>query len=187
VASGGVISPPLADYDATGLGSDPHVRGAGTKKETADSTNLDWKALSQGGFIADYTAPIDVRVGDYSYGSQIITSDSARLHDPVGGSTTVGTGLLIVTGDLWVTGEEVQWNGIVLVGGEIYFKATTQLFDGIVVSGLKEQLSIATSVGDLGPGYVDVDYNSCLVKQTLQNFTGFAPIPNGWVDNWAVY
>jgi hypothetical protein len=183
----GVINPPQSDYATSGLGSSPNVLGTGTKKETADGTNVDWKAVSQGAFTADFSSPINVRVADYNYPSQIITSDSARLHDPSGGGVTVGTGLLIVTGDLYVTGEEVQWYGIVLVGGEIYFKAGTQLFDGIVITGLKEQLSVATSVGALGTGYVDVDYNSCLVKTTLQNLTGFAPVSNGWVDNWAVY
>jgi len=43
------------------------------------------------------------------------------------------------------------------------------------------------SKGDIGDYPVVVQYNSCRIRDALAKLTGFAPIPNGWVDNWATY
>ena len=183
-------SPPSigAGYATSGLGAAPHVRASGaTSKSVADSTNIDWNALTTGGFSPDYTSAVNVRINASDYASQFITSDSARLNDPAGGGFTTGTGLLIAKDDLYVTGEQVQWNGIVLVGNKIFFQATDQRFDGIIISGLKAQLGATVAAGSFGTNYVDVDYDSCKLNQSLAKLTGFAPIINGWVDNWATY
>lgn len=189
VGSGGPGPPALSDppYSTSGLGFAPHVVAPASKKTVADSTRIDWLALTAGGFTPDYTSAINVRTHPSDYASQIITSDSARLNDPSGGGTTTGTGLLITTGNLYVTGDLIQWNGIVLIGGRLVASANDQRFDGFVVSGLKEQLGTAVSNGDLGAGYLDIDYDSCIANTTLAKLTGFAPITNGWIDNWATY
>ena len=30
-------------------------------------------------------------------------------------------------------------------------------------------------------------YNSCNIAKAMERFIGFVPIPNAWVDNWAMY
>lgn len=185
----GTVQPlnPGGSYSTTGLGAAPHTTSPWSKRATADSTNVDWDALMKGAFTPDYTSAITVRVHASDFASQVITSDSARLHDPSGGVTTTGTGLLIASGDLYLTGESIQWNGIILVGGRLHPNASQQLIDGIVITGLKEQLGIFVDPGYLGGGNFDVDYNSCHLTTTLAKLTGFAPITNGWIDNWATY
>lgn len=180
-------APTLSPY--TSNGASPNVLASGTKAATATATNIDWKALTGGGFTPDYTSQNDVRVNDNTYPTQLILSDSAVLNDPAGGGFTIGWGLIIAPGNLWVTGDNVQWYGVVLVGGTITFNANTQRFDGLVVSGLDEQLGVAVGTGGFTTGSknLDIDYDSCRITDALARLTGFAPLTNAWVDNWATY
>jgi hypothetical protein len=141
-------------------------------------TNIDWQALTTGAFTPDYTS---LQYGSGAYASQYIG----------GNLTTIqgwGSGLLIVNGDLTLDGSWFQWYGVILVGGRIIFNNSSYTYvEGALISGLKEGLGTSVSSTTVGNRDVAIYYSSCAVRQALASLTGFAPITNGWVDNWAQY
>ena len=149
----------------------------------ADSTDVDWFATVTGGLTPDYTS---LQPGNWDYPVQMITGD---LEVGSSGSVIYGTGLLVVTGDFRITGSFFQWYGVVLVGGRVRFDADDQRFDGYVVSGLNEQMGVnvqRTKLGGAGD-YTDIDFNTHYIRRAMQPLTGFVPIGNAWMDNWATY
>ncbi len=178
--TGEAPSLPVA-YTTNGTGLPPHVVPSGSGPTVANLTKIDWLATTTGGVIPDYTY---VRTGDTSYPVMLVTGDATL---GAVGLTTLGYGTLIVTGRLTTNGNFVQWYGIVLVGDEIRFAADDQRFDGIVVTGLNEQLSPIPKKTVIGGGYLNIGYDSRFVRLATRPFAGFFPIENGWVDNWASY
>lgn len=153
---------------------------SGTGAEVAALTQVDWNATINGGFIPDYTS---FRPSNGSYPSQLINGDLDIRN-------RWSSGILIVTGDLRMSGSWGYFLGIVLVGGEIKFDATYNYLIGAVVSGLNEALPFGnTPRGDIFESnrHLYIQYNSCTVRTALQNLTGFMPVSNAWVDNWAEY
>lgn len=156
----------------------PGAIESGSAQSVADTTAVDWSMVVSGTFVPDYTALV---TGETSYKSQVIQGD-VTLAD------ASGTGLLAVTGNLRTSGNFAGWEGIVLVGGEIFFDADSTAFLGMVISGLREQLSgTGAPNARIGEEPVYIRYDSCRVRQTLAGLAGFAPIGNAWVDNWASY
>jgi len=156
---------------------------AGAPALLADTTGADWATIVGGAFVPDYHY---INTADLNYKSHMVTGN-ATLSD------AVGRGLLIVTGDLTMAGVAAQWQGIVLVGGKIAFGAGTKAtFDGLVISGLNSIL-VGTPPqntvlgGASGPAWFHFNYCSTYVDASLTAFSGFAPIANAWVDNWASY
>lgn len=162
--------------EGTYLGRPLTVIESGTGKTVADTSGMDWSMIVNGTFVPDYTSLV---TGDSLYKSQVIQGN-ATLND------ASGTGLLAVTGNLTTSGVLARWEGIVLVGGEILFNADSTAFLGMVISGLDDQTGSAPNAR-IGNKPVYIRYDSCRVRQTLTGFTGFAPIRNAWVDNWASY
>lgn len=182
----GVRVPSGGDPGSSGITPDPVVYGWGA--DVARETNIDWAALSGGGFNSDYTGTNTAVRMDGTYSTQLITGNATLG----GGIVTTGTGLLIVTGDLAIQSSfmtpTTTWNGIIVVGGVINFKATTTQINGMAVSGLAQPLP----AGDEAPANfgetnktVAIWHHACNIRQSLAGLTGFAPIRNGWVDNWA--
>jgi hypothetical protein len=170
--------PGLSDYDLTG-GS---PLGGGTGAEIVDAARIDWGALLTPGRISpDYSSP---QPDDGTYPIQFVTGNGTLGS---AGATTFGRGLLIVSGDLLVLGNFVQWYGVVLVGGQILFDAADQRFDGFVASGLNRQLGLAPPVGAIGGDYTDIDYDSRYVRLALRPLTGFAPVANAHLEHWRSY
>ena len=150
----------------------------------ANATGIDWNAVVNGGFSPDYTTLTNLN----SWSSYLIQGDTT-----LGGVT--GNGLLIVTGDLDLTGLWFTWAGVVLVGGRIVFEPTnagdpqSTIVRGAVVSGLNAQLGPAPPSGETGPPLtsITIHHYSCMVDSALASLTGFVAIPNAWMDNWAEY
>ncbi|MBI2403385.1 MAG: hypothetical protein HYV20_11765, partial [Gemmatimonadetes bacterium] len=156
--------------------------------EVALETNIDFPALAGGGFTPDYKLAGPAARMDGNYSSQLITGNATLG----GGLVTTGTGLLIVAGDLTIqstaTAPTTTWYGVVLVGGQITFKASTSRIFGMAVSGLNKQLAAgAEPPENFGGTNVTIWHDACKIQQTLSRLTGFAPITNAWVDNWATY
>ena len=103
---------------------------------------------------------------------------------------SIGTGLLIVTGNMNfsngnsnVTGFR-GWKGVVLVGGQINFPNSDSVaFLGQVIAGLNK----SNKTTDLTYQHLDIKYSSCEVKKALASFAGMHPIANAWTDNWAAW
>ena len=186
--------------DVCGTGSIPTIRGnvssqftaggdyvptsplrVGSGKHVADSTGVQWATMIGGGFIPDYNG---MQTGVWDWGSHLVQGNATL-------SNNWGTGLLVITGDLTTSGSYAYWYGIVLVGGQIVFGSSHTHFNGIVVSGLNNQLTGAPpSRGDIGGvsgRNYHIDYHSCYVNSTLARLTGFVPVRNAYVDNWASY
>ncbi len=151
--------------------------------ETADSvaneTGINWQLITDGAFGYDYT--------DLSS----MTDSSSYYIDGDLTLTANGEGLLIVTGDLTTAGGFEEWNGIVLVGGQIIFQVNNNRFRGIVATGLNAQIAgmppVAGNTMDQNGRDYHFDYHSCNVENALKTRTGLVPINNAWIDNWATY
>lgn len=102
-----------------------------------------------------------------------------------------GRGILIVTGN--ASFGNINWQGVVLVGGEVTLNGATTI-KGALVSGLNKKISPLSSypylpqtypgVGGVGNGNFQVRYNSCNVSSALGRFTGWLRLANTWTDNW---
>jgi hypothetical protein len=168
--------------DGTYSPSAPSVSGSGT--QVADTTAIDWNYIVNGGFVPDYYS-----LPGSGFWKTYLIRGNATLN-----SGTVGTGILIVTGDLTTTGNAgwAEWYGIVLVGGKIDFNARRTRFRGLVYSGLNELLGgPAPPDGTIGGGGAgsryEIQYASCYVDLSLASLTGFVAIPNARIENWASY
>lgn len=153
----------------------------GTVSAVADSTRIDWASIVGGQFEADY----DYFPGwDDSYPTMLITGDTTI-------NNLVGKGLLIVTGNLTLTGSALSWRGVVLVGGGLTVDFPSGIyprFRGVTVTGLNAQLGMSPPASQcIGGGLPDWDYYSCEVENALNSLIGFVPIRNAWIDNWAMY
>jgi hypothetical protein len=166
------------DWDTRPVVGPPNPnRINGSPLLVAQKTNIDWYAILSGAFTPDYTTIQTSGADQWNYTSQMVTGN-ATLNG-------TGSGLLIVTGDLsW--GTNSAWYGIILVGGRIVFNDNNAVY-GALFSGLNQALGTSVVRTDLGSHTVSIMYNSAYVGLALARLTGFAPIPNGWVDNWAMY
>ena len=170
--------PDLTGYDLTGLSA----QGGGAGATIVTNAHLDWAAtLTPGRIIPDFTSiqpdngtyPVQLIMGNATFGSI--------------GATTFGRGLLIVSGDLTVVGDFVDWYGVVLVGGVINFDAADQRFDGLVAMGLNRALGTSPPMGTIGGDYTDIDFNSLYVAYAMRPLSGFAPVNNAYVEVWKSY
>jgi hypothetical protein len=156
----------------------PAASESGTVSAVATETGVDWAAAMGVGFTPDYTTLTSLN-----------TWASYRL---AGGDTlsdVAGTGLLLVSGSLYLRGASFDWRGVVLVGGKVDFGATTSTISGALISGLNHQTGPTPPGGEWGlvGKAIDVRYNSCRVDSAMASLTGFAAIPNTLIDNWASY
>jgi hypothetical protein len=163
---------------------------SGTDRSVAEDTDIDWLKTITGGIVPDENG---IRPWDSSYPVQFVKGDATINCAP----ETWGYGLLIVTGNLTITGNKgatamgrgcLQWNGVVIVGKEINFWSDDQRFDGLVISGMIEQLP-DSSIGrtEYGGNFIDIDFDSYEVRKSLAPLAGWAPVGNAWVDNWTTY
>jgi len=171
-----VLAPGDFDFLA---GSPPALHTQGTGLSVANNTEIDWPSIVGGQFDAEYDS---FRAWDATYPTILINGD---LTVDNGG----GYGLLIVTGNLTLNGFFFSWGGVVLVGGQLIINTMFTTVRGVTVTGLNEQLGMSPPMGQLGGGWVqNFLYYECEVQRTLKAaFSGFAPIQNAWIDNWAMY
>lgn len=174
----GVRVPGGTPSDPGGVSGSPAWSGGGSANGVATQTDIDWTAVISDAFLPDYTALVNLD----TWSSYRITGDATL-------NNASGSGLLVVTGDLFVTGAGSAWRGAVLVGGDIHFDGTLNDFRGTVVSGLNHVGGPTPDGGVWGPSgtMTRIWYHSCYVDSSLTAVSGFAPIRNAWIDNWATY
>lgn len=165
----------------------------------ADPSSLGWEAIGSAADIGDelgidWTAATTDSILDPDYTNLVSDPDFPTFL--LQGNRTLdvsGTGLLVVTGNLSLLGNvNIQWDGLILVGGEIVPVVSaggTTVIHGMVVTGLNRLQG-----SDVDPNPMGVDspafelyYSSCSVRRALERFSGFHTIDNAWVDNWATY
>ena len=176
----GVRTQAASDADPSGIHGWPQpIIAAQNGDSVAMTTHVDWASSISGGIDPDYTT----FTPGWNMGTvQIIDGDLTILDDG-------GAGILIVKGDLTLSGTYAWWMGIVLVGGRIVFNATTNNVQGVLATGLDALLGgTPPPQGSIGtPNTTYVYYDSCYIQDALVAFSGFRPIKGGWVDNWAGY
>jgi hypothetical protein len=155
-----------------------------------DSVHIDWNGIvNQGAITPTITLP---------GGSWPTTALVAAYNDTTGNNTyypiirvngdftllSSGTGLLIVTGNLTISGSN-GWKGVLLVGGEITSNGNNGIY-GATVSGLNVKLGM-TVTKSIGNGTKTYQYNSCEVARANMSSGALVTLRNTWVDNWVEY
>jgi Tfp pilus assembly protein PilX len=98
-----------------------------------------------------------------------------------------GRGLLVVDGDMTITGSN-QWDGVILVGGQLTSDGNN-VTSGTVMAGLNRLIGEAPGVvkDDQLNGNKSYMYNSCSVKKATTSMARYTMIPNTWMDDIAQY
>lgn len=167
---------PVVDYQ----GAPPVIlEGPAAGAAVATQTAINWAGALGGDLTPDYTS---FQNFDFSYPIQRVIGDVSRS------VASGGSGLLIVSGDLTITGF-FFFQGIILVGGAIHFDDDSWVvIRGLVVSGLNEQLGMNPNQNRYGQGdYLEIQYASCYVQLALAPLKGLSPVRNAWLDSWASY
>lgn len=178
--STGFRAPAVSAIPPGVTGTIPATMVGGTRLFVANATGVDWDAIvNQGAIVPDYLSIIN---GDNNFYTYYLAGD-------MGLANINGTGLLIIAGALIPSGT-FQWDGLILVGGVFDINnASSFTVNGMIVAGLNELLGLGpvSSLLNADGHDLDIQYNSCNVRQALRKFYGFVPIENAWVDNWATY
>lgn len=161
-------SPPIQD-----MGPDPAA--------AAENVDIDWDAIVNGGALPP----------DFEFNGNAGWPSSAQFADwPIVringdrslGPTDDGRGILVVTGNLSLSGTFV-WEGVMLVGGAITSDGYNNVY-GATVSGLNVQLGMTVPESDIGNGNKVFQYDSCSIDNALSNAYSLRLLQNAWVDNW---
>ncbi len=166
-------------------GSPSSIVTGGGVQGTALDTGVDWQRILDGDFECENTS---IFSGSFNF-----NFESYCIEGDLNLQKYYGSGLLIVKGELTVTGKwgYAYWYGPILVGGRIMFEAPQTRFYGAVVSGLDEQVPalptvLRTHLGNSGKN-VRIRYYRPYIETSLDFLTGLVPIGNTWIDNWATY
>lgn len=102
--------------------------------------------------------------------------------------TAFGRGLLIVFGDLRLSGNTAGWNGIILVGGRLRSNGTNEV-QGATITGLNVKLGYAVTNNDVNDlnGTKEFFYNSCAVRSALQSMGSLRVYQNSWANSFPAY
>jgi hypothetical protein len=153
-----------------------------------DSVHIDWNGIVNGGII---TPTITLPGASWPTAAMVASyADTLSTYYPVvrvNGDFTLpssGTGLLIITGHLTISGSD-GWRGVLLVGGDITSNGNNGI-SGATVSGLNVKLGtyVPSSTAN---GTKTYQYNSCEVAKATMSSGALVTLRNTWVDNWVEY
>lgn len=175
----GLLTSKITGADSLVLIGAPGIveQGPAQGPAIAAQTLINWAGTLGDDLVPDY---VSFQPGSASYPIQRILGDATI------GTSTTGTGLLIVSGDLQITASVFSFRGIILVGGRIQFLGQWAVLRGLVMSGLNEQLGINPFRTVMGGDdhNVFVGYDSCEIDKALEPLTGLAAVRNAWMDTW---
>lgn len=167
-----------------------------TPAQTADSVPFDWDAIVNGNAITpDFDIPSN---GAGFPDGAWFTADSTRWPVVIvrnGPSPNTqftldsqGRGLLIVFGDLRLSGSGAGWAGIVLVGGRLRSDGTNEV-QGATITGLNVKLGFTVAGNDVNDlnGTKKYLYNSCNVSSALAAMGTLRVYQNTWANNYPRY
>lgn len=99
-----------------------------------------------------------------------------------------GRGLLVVFGDLTMSGSGAGWKGIILVGGRLRSNGTNEV-QGATITGLNVKLGYSVSDNDVNDlnGTKKFMYNSCNVKSALAAMGSLRVYQNTWANTYPTY
>jgi len=158
-----------------------------------DSVEIDWDGIVNHGLIeATFTIPGSVWPTTALQNSYADTSIKYYPVIRVNGDLDLpssGTGMLIVTGNLTISGNK-GWRGVILAGGVLTSNGNNDIIgggvQGAVISGLNEKLGMNVDES-LANGTKMYSYNSCEVARATTPLGALVTLRNTWVDNWVEY
>jgi hypothetical protein len=158
-----------------------------------DSVEIDWDGIVNHGLIeATVTlpggvwpqVPLQAAYNDTSLRYYPIIRVNGDLDLP-----SSGTGMLIVTGNLTISGNR-GWRGVILAGGVLTSNGNNAILgggvQGAVISGLNVKLGMDVDES-LANGIKEYNYNSCEVARATTPLGALVTLRNTWVDNWVEY
>jgi len=155
----------------------------GTQAQMSNDIKIDWNGiLNENLIIPDLVIPGDswpTSFADPTYWPTIRINGDLTLT----GAPGSGRGLLIITGNLYLSGN-INWDGVILVGGKLDSEGNNTIL-GAVITGLDVKLGLNPPPSSIGNGSKTFRYDSCKVAQALSNNSKLLLIPNAWSDNWA--
>ena len=148
-----------------------------------DSVAIDWNGIVNQGAI---TPTITIPGGSFPTAAMFADTTYYPIIRINGDFSipTSGHGMLIVTGNLTISGS-TTWSGVMLVGGDITSNGNNGV-QGATVSGLNVKLGtyVPTSTAN---GTKQYNYNSCEVAKSNMSSGALVTLRNTWVDNWVEY
>jgi hypothetical protein len=158
-----------------------------------DSVEIDWDGIVNHGLI---DATITLPGGTWpTTALQNSYADTSIKYYPiirVNGDFDLmssGTGMLIVTGNLTISGNK-GWRGVILAGGVMTSNGNNDIIgggvQGAVISGLNVKLGMDVDES-LANGTKMYNYNSCEVARATTLMGALVTLRNTWVDNWVEY
>jgi hypothetical protein len=155
----------------------------GTAGTAKDEVDIDWAGIIAGTYLSpNYVFPTWPTAGQFN--SWPIVRVNGDLTDP-GYPGTGGKGILIVTGDLTISGNDT-WDGLILIGGRLTSNGNNTV-RGAVVSGLNVKLGIAVLPSTMANGTKTYQYDSCALSRALGHIGSIQRVRNGWTDTWSSY
>jgi type II secretory pathway pseudopilin PulG len=157
----------------------------GTSGSAKDAVDVDWAGISAGTALPpDYTIPgnswpTSAQMNDWP----VILANGDLAVDAT--LNTNGKGILIVTGNLTISGSW-QHDGIVLVGG-VLISNGNNVIQGAIMTALNVKLGIAVPQVAIGNGNKTYQYNSCSIASALKQVGSVRRVRNGWTDTWSSY
>jgi hypothetical protein len=169
--------------------------GFGNAAGTANAAvSVNWQSVLDGTTIQpDFTINRKVNPNTGAFPASYANWPVVRITgDVVNGDNFSGQGILVITGNANIT--NIQWSGIVLVGGEISVSGAATQVRGALMSGLNMKINPLSTYpylpqsypgqGSVGNGNFFVKYNSCNVSSALNRYGGWLRLANTWSDNW---
>jgi hypothetical protein len=149
-----------------------------------DAVHIDWAGITAGTAI---TPDITIPTGSWPNATVMNTWPVIRVNGDLSlnGGSTDGKGILIVTGNLTLSGS-FQYSGIVLVGGTLTSNGNNTV-EGAVVTGLNIKTGVAVPQEAVGNGNKTFQYNSCNIDMALNRLGSLQRLRNAWTDSWSSY
>lgn len=162
-------------------GGSPGIRYVPSAQAVIDSTRVDWPAIVAGNFIPDWRIPPDNPpwTGTDVY---YVEGDYSLLS----GGVSTKRGVLIVTGNLFITGN-ARWEGVVIVGGYARGLGTFRV-SGMLMTGMNISLghTVPPDTFWRGPNQ-DLHWRHCDYRNGIATLEAFVPIPGAFMDTWSGY
>ncbi|MBX9929653.1 MAG: hypothetical protein K2X99_12180 [Gemmatimonadaceae bacterium] len=203
------IATPTTDFEGDAgyqgstspLEGSPLVQSLGSSPAAAAATvPVDWNAIVNGGaitptFTVSYNGtgfPPDswftANPGSYPV---IYVQNGPWRSAPNNGEfdlTTDQRGVLIVEGDIELSGSGAGWDGIVLVGGRLRSNGSNEI-RGATIAGLNVKLGYAAGTVDVNDlnGTKKFLYNSCSIASAANSFGGMRAYRNTWANGFRTW
>lgn len=180
----GLFTPPSSFSTIVPSGAPSEMGTSGPGGEAEQEVDIDWPGIIAGTYLpAAFVHP------SWPTTTQFADWPVVRVNNSGGGAFSLpgtnGKGILIVTGDLTLSGD-LQWEGLVLVGGTVTSNGNNRIF-GAVVSGLNVKLGETVPQSSVANGTKNFQFDSCNLARALGKIGSIQRVRNGWNDTWASY